>query len=96
MLDEVSLGGLDFLAARYGIPVQNLAGVVYICVSAGLGISLAFFACRSDLVLAGEDDKKFKNHETIRGFWKRWVSSHIIECDFSTGELITSHSLSGF
>ena len=91
MLDAVSLAGLDFLAARYGIPVQNLAGVVYICVRAGLGISLAFFACRGDLVLAGEDDKKFKNHETIRGFRKRWVSSHIIKCDFPTGELITSH-----
>ena len=75
VLDEVSLGGLDFLAARYGIPVQNLAGVVYICVSAGIGIALAFFALVGVILFLLERTRRSsKNYETIRGFKERWAA----------------------
>jgi len=73
-LDEVSLGGFDFLAMRYGIPVQDLAGVVYICVSAGIGIALGFFALVGVILfLLERTTRGSKNHETIRGFRERWA-----------------------
>ena len=74
-LDEVPPGGFNLLAARYGIPVQNLAGVVYICVSAGIGIALAFFALVGVILFLLERTRRSsKNYETIRGFKERWAA----------------------
>ena len=74
-LDEGSLGGFDFLAALYGIPVQDLAGVVYICASAGIGIALLFFALVwAILFLLERMTRSSTNHQTIRGARERWAS----------------------
>jgi len=88
-LDEVSHGGFDILAKRYGIPVQDLAGVVYICASAGIGIALVFFALiGAILFLLERMTRSSTNHETIRGC-PGTLGSHIIKYDSPTGELVT-------
>ena len=74
-LDKAPLGGFDFLATRYGILVHNLAGVVYICVSAGIGIALAFFVLVGVILfLLERTTRSSKNHETTRGFQERWAA----------------------
>ena len=73
--DEAPSGGFHFLAARYGIPVHDLAGVVYICVSAGIGIALTFFVFVGVILLQLErTTKNSKSHETIKGFQERWAA----------------------
>jgi hypothetical protein len=71
--DQASPGGFDTLAAHYGIPIQDLAGMVYICVSIGIGIALAFFVLiGAILFLLEKTTQSSKMHKTVKRFQSRW------------------------
>jgi len=71
--DQASPGGFDTLAAHYGIPVQDLAGMVYICISAGIGIALVFFVLIGVILfLLERTTRSSKKHKTIKRFQERW------------------------
>ena len=71
--DQASPGGFETLAAHYGIPIQDLAGMVYICVSIGIGIALAFFVLvGAILFLLERTTRGSKKHKTIKRFQGCW------------------------
>jgi hypothetical protein len=79
--DQVSPGGFETLAARYGLPVQDLGGMVYICAVTGVGITLAFCALVGVILSLLEIATRGSDRNvTIEHLQKRWsgTSSNMI------------------
>jgi hypothetical protein len=71
--DQTSPGGFNALALHYGIPVQDLAGIVYVSALTGIGIALAFFVLVGAILFFLErQTRSSKKHKTIKRFQERW------------------------